>query len=135
MFRVPHISNLLCFKSALSDKQALISVIKEILKLGEPEVLYKGYDPVFSPRKEVMSKIKDSAIIRVCIQGKEIIRRDPSKTVKLIMDELQKPRNLVSVASDSLNADKNIIAVAISVESSRHKSRYHVDCAPIQYSA
>ncbi|RZJ72727.1 hypothetical protein [Flavobacterium sp.] len=135
LFRIPHISNLLCFNDALCDKDSLISVVSQILKLGDPEILYKGYDPVFSPRKEVMSKIKDSAIVRVCIPGKEIIRRDPAKTVRLVVDELQKPRNVISVASDTLSPYSNIIAVAISVESARHKSRFHVECAPIQQSA
>jgi hypothetical protein len=135
LFRIPRISKLLIFKDVLSHPDALVSVVGEVLKLGDPDVLYLGYDPVHSPRKDVLAKSHDSAIIRICLPGKEIVRKDKAKAVKLVIDELQKPRNLISIASETLSIYENIIAVAISVESSRHYNKCHVDCMPLPHSS
>lgn len=131
LFRIPHLSNLLIFKDVLKNSKALVELLTGILKLGNPEILYLGYDCFHTARKDVMSKTSDAAIVRICLPGKEIIRRDPNRTVKLLIDELQKPRKCVSLASEVLSQEKEIVGVAITVESVTHFNRFYEECAPL----
>ncbi|NUY79904.1 hypothetical protein HUK80_03275 [Flavobacterium sp. MAH-1] len=131
LFRIPHVSKLLAFKDVLKNKDSLVKLITAILKLGLPEILYVGYDDAFSPKKDIIAKKNDAAIIRICLHGKELVRRNHERTIKMIISELQKPRNLISMASETLSHDKDIIAVAISVESLLHQNKYKIDCEPV----
>jgi|GEM_PF-3203055 len=117
LFRIPHIQNLLIFKNSLNKKDALVAIIIELLKLGDTDLLYVGYDNHHTPSKEAMSQLRDSAIVRLMFPKKDIIRRDISKTIDLIIDELQLDDNHISIACDTLSYDRNITAVALSVES------------------
>lgn len=120
IFRIPHISNLIIFKNVLKHKCTLVSLVTEMLKLDHPEILYLGYDCTYSPRKDVMANKSNAAIIRICVPGKELIRRDTQKTTALFIDELLKARNIITVATETLSWEKDIIAVAITAEPITH---------------
>lgn len=123
VFRIPHISNFLIFKDILENDNALISVVTEFLKLGEPEVLYQGYDYAHSPRKEVIEKKGNAALIRIGVLGKSLVRRNSKRTIALLIKELQKPRNRVTLASNTLCFEQDIVAIAISIESEFHYNK------------
>ena len=120
LFRIPHINNLLCFKGALNSPDALVSVFSEILKLGDPDLLYIGYDEQFTLPKEVLLQQHDSVIVRMTFPGKKIICKDPQQTIGLAVTELQRINNRISVASDKLSREKNITAIAMSVVDLQH---------------
>lgn len=125
IFRIPHLSNLIIFKNVLGQKGSLVALVAEMLKLGHPEILYLGYDYSHSPRKDVLANKGNAAIIRVCVPGKELIRRSVHRTISMFIEELQKRRNVISVASETLSPEKDIIAVAMTVESITHYNKYH----------
>lgn len=117
LFRIPHIQNLLIFKDALGNNEALVSILAELLKLRDPDILYIGYDNMHSPKKEVLSQLRDSAIVRVSFPDKNIICKDTKKTLGLAIHELQRFNNRIAVACDMLSRERNITAVAVSVNS------------------
>lgn len=120
IFRIPRISNLIIFKNVLEHKCTLVALVTEMLKLDHPEILYIGYDCTHSPRKDLVANESNAAIIRICIPGKELIGRDAQKTTALFIDELLKAGNIITVTTETLSREKDIIAVAITVEPIAH---------------
>lgn len=129
LFRIVHVSNLLNFEDMLSKKIPPVALIIALLKLDHPEILYMGYDYADSPAKDKLLNAKDAAIIRICLPGKDVIRRSVSKTMELFIKELEKPRNIVTIASKTLDKENAVIGVSVTVESVTHRNKYNSDCA------
>ncbi|MBD3581029.1 hypothetical protein [Flavobacterium selenitireducens] len=118
IFRIPHVHNLLIFKDVLKNKDALVSILVEILKLGDPDVLYLGYDNLHSLPKDILLKDRDSAIVRISFPNKKIICKEPEQTIMLAIIELQRLNGQISIASDTLSHERNITAIALSADDS-----------------
>lgn len=114
IFRIPHVHNLLIFKDVLKNKDALVSILVEILKLGGPDVLYIGYDNLYSLPKDIILKHRDSAIVRISFPNEKIICKDAEQTINLAIVELQRLNGRISIASDTLSHERNITAIALS---------------------
>ncbi|RZJ67363.1 MAG: hypothetical protein EOO50_06360 [Flavobacterium sp.] len=93
--------------------------------------MYHGYDHAHSLRKDVIGKKGNAAVVRICIPGKEVIRRDKKRTINLLIKELQKPRNIVTLASQTICWEQDIIAIAITIESITHYNKHAVGCTPV----
>jgi len=117
IFRIPHVHNLLIFKDVLQNKHALVSTLTEILKLGDTEILYVGYDAFYSPSKEATLLMSDAAIVRITFPDKKIICKEPEQTIRLAIMELQRSNSQFTIACDVLSHERNITAIALSVSS------------------
>ena len=133
LLRIPHISHLLVFNDALKCKQSMVAVIVNLLKLGLPEILYTGYDANYQVKDDLLIAQTNSAVIKICIPGKEIIRRDPLRTMNLLLQELEKPRIHISVKSEQMDVEKSVISVALTVESIVHFNKFGAMCSPYDF--
>ena len=77
----------------------------------------------------MLSRSGNAAIVRICFNGKNVVCTYPARTLSLVCSEIRKPRNLISVATETLSRERDIIAVAMTVESLRHHNRYAVPLA------
>lgn len=113
IFAIRNVSHLLIYKDNWNKSKVMRRVISELLSKGLFSKLYLGNNP----GKYAMEKPEyhDCAIVRIRINGVNVLDYKPKTPIELFAKEMRKPDNFFRFDNEMIDEEHNVSAIGISL--------------------